>query len=245
MKALEPQAAQRYRECGYLILPDHLSEPELRNLQAVCDRLLDEPPDDDKGGQAHNIGRGEDRRFLRHRHVHSPELASFVLGDEMRQLATEFVGETPYLFNEQFVVKGEHTGASFAWHQDSAYVGFEHEPYVSVWIALDDTTVDNGAVYVLEQDLTRGPGIVPHEWNKDGKELVGYQGQDSGIAAIVEAGSMVIFSSLTLHRSSPNVTDARRRAYLAQYSPNPIIDPATNRPKIFAAALTSSAGSRY
>ena len=59
--------------------------------------------------------------------------------------------------------------------------------------------------------------------------MIGYAGEDPGIAATVAAGSMVIFSSLTLHRSSSNTTDMIRRAYLAQYSPEPIIDPATNQ----------------
>ncbi len=38
----------------------------------------------------------------------------------------------------------------------------------------------------------------------------------------VEAGSIVVFSSTSLHRSSANTTKQTRRAYLAQYSDVPI-----------------------
>ena len=229
--------AESFLENGYAIFPELLEPKELESLSAICDRLLDEPPDDDLGGTSHNIGRGKDRRFLRHRHMDIPELADFALGAAMRRFTSTFVGPAPHLFNEQFVVKGPKTGAAFAWHQDGGYVGFGHAPYLSVWISIDDTTADNGPVFVLPRNLKEETGLVPHHWDETGKEMVGYDGPEPGIAAIVPAGSVVIFSSLTLHRSSPNTTDAPRRAYLAQYSGTPIIDPATGRPKTFATEL--------
>ena len=151
----------------------------------------------------------------------------------MGRIAEACLGTQPYLFNEQFVVKGSGTGASFAWHQDSAYVGFAHTPYVTVWIALDDTNEANGCVYLLPRDLDASPGIDPHEWVEETRELNGYTGDDPGKAMTCSAGTVVAFSSLTLHRSGPNSTDAPRRAYIAQYSPEPIIDPATGQPKRF------------
>ena len=237
MKPLSAEAVRSYKSNGYVVLENYLLDADLGMLRATCDKLLKEPPDDDKGGAAHNIGRGNDRRFLRHRHEDIQALADWVLGSDMKKLASNFVGANPYLFNEQFVVKGPRTGASFAWHQDSAYVGFDHKPYVSFWMALDDTNADNGAVFLLPQDLCEGAVIVPHEWDTDGKEMIGYSGNDPGIAAIVPAGSIVVFSSLTLHCSSPNTTDMTRRAYLAQFSSEPIIDPATNELRIFAKRL--------
>ena len=47
----------------------------------------------------------------------------------------------------------------------------------------------------------------------------------AGEPAIVPAGSIVVFSSRTFHRSGPNMTDRYRRCYLAQYSPEPIMNP--------------------
>ena len=37
-----------------------------------------------------------------------------------------------------------------------------------------------------------------------------------------------MFSSLTFHRSGANTTDKMRRAYVTQYSPQPITKPGTN-----------------
>ena len=237
MKSIPASTRDTYLSTGYVVLRDLLADNELADLQEVCDSLLMEPPDDDNGGKSHDIGRGHDRRFLRHRHEDQPALRDFVLGAQMKRLASTFVGGHPHLFNEQFVVKGPKTGASFAWHQDSAYVGFAHEPYVTLWMALDDTTVENGAVFILPRDLNEDRSIVAHLWDTEGKELVGYSGDHPGEPALVPAGSVVAFSSVTLHRSSANVTDRPRRGFIAQYSSEPILDPKTGKPKTFAKPL--------
>ena len=229
--------SEDYFEHGYMIFPQLLDASELECLRNVCDTLLREPPDDDNGGKSHDIGRGHDRRFLRHRHADFDELSAFVLGAEMKTFLRPFIGGSPFLFNEQFVVKAAHTGTSFGWHQDGGYIPFAHRPYVTIWIALDDTSVDNGAVFLLPRDRDAGDVPVKHWWNDQEKEYVGYDGSDPGKPAEVPAGSVVAFSSLTLHRSSPNVTDRPRRGYVVQYSGEPIIDPETGENRVFATAL--------
>lgn len=237
MRTPDQDIVDHYFEHGFAVLPKWLDAAEISTLSSVCDRLLSEPPDDDMGGRAHDIGKGQDRRFLRHRHRDFLDLTKFVLGEEMREFLAPFIGGTSYLFNEQFVVNGPKTGAAFGWHQDGGYVGFDHNPYISVWIAIDDTTEDNGPVFVLPGNLRRETDAVPYHWDPEVKEMIGYDGPDLGISAIVPAGSIVLFSSVTLHRSSRNTTDKARRAYLIQYSSEPLIDPKTSRPRIFATAL--------
>jgi hypothetical protein len=61
--------------------------------------------------------------------------------------------------------------------------------------------------------------------------MVGYFGDDPGVSAIVEAGSIVCFSSTVFHRSGPNTTDRLRRVYVAQYSPEPILNDDGDAPR--------------
>ncbi|MEM8629953.1 MAG: phytanoyl-CoA dioxygenase family protein [Pseudomonadota bacterium] len=228
-----------FRKNGYAIFENALSAEELQTLQKSCDALLREPPQDGGAG-LHKIGLGDARRFLRHRHAEFPGLESFVLGQTMDHVIRDCLGCDSYLFNEQFVVKGAGKGASFAWHQDGAYVGFDHKAYLTVWIALDDTTVENGCVYLLPRDLDQHPDLDPHEWQDATNELNGYFGDASGVPMVCSAGTVVAFSSLTLHRSGPNSTDKPRRAYVCQYSVEPIIDPGTGQPKRFARPVAAS-----
>lgn len=225
-----------FRKTGYAVFPNALGPGALEMLQETCDTLLAEPPQDG-GGDTHKIGQGEARRFLRHRHKDFPAMDRFVHGPLARDLIGQCLGPDPVLFNEQFVVKGAGKGASFAWHQDSAYVGFDHPPYLSLWMALDDATEENGCVYLIPRDLDAQPGIDPHAPLEGTDELNGYSGPLPGEAMTCPAGTVVAFSSRTLHRSGENRTDRPRRAYLAQYALAPIIDPATGAPKRFASPV--------
>ncbi|MEM7269608.1 MAG: phytanoyl-CoA dioxygenase family protein [Pseudomonadota bacterium] len=225
---------EQFQQQGFLTYPDALAAEELSTLRGACDTLLEEPVDDG-GGEKHRIGKGEARRFLAHRHEEFPNVEALLVSSKIGAVVNECLGgDSSYLFNEQFVVKGAGKGASFAWHQDSAYVGFDHAAYLTVWIALDDATEDNGCVYLIPRDLEAQPEIDPHEWDENGNELNGYFGKESGKPMLASAGDIVTFSSLTLHRSGPNITSQPRRAYVCQYTAEPLIDPETGAPKRFA-----------
>lgn len=126
-------------------------------------------------------------------------------------MARDLLGGKAYLFNEQFVVKGAKKGASFAWHQDGVYIGFGHSAYLTVWIALDDATKANCCIYILPRNLKNEPGLDLHEWIEDRSELNGYFGDETGIPGDCSVGSIVGFSSITLHRSGSNTTDKSNR----------------------------------
>ncbi len=224
---------ETFRSKGHVLSDTPLSASELSMMRQVCETLLSEPVSDGGDGK-HTIGLGQSRRFLSHRHEDFPDLEACLIGGTPARLARALMGPEACLFNEQFVVKGAHKGATFAWHQDGAYVGFDHRPYLTVWVALDDVSEANGCVYLLPRNLDAEPALVPHEWLDASNELNGYDGPDTGLPIEVPAGSVVGFSSLTLHRSGPNQTDAPRRAFIAQYSAGPIMDPATGRPKRYA-----------
>jgi ectoine hydroxylase-related dioxygenase (phytanoyl-CoA dioxygenase family) len=225
--------AATFRDNGYAVFPAALTEDELSTLRAACQTLLDEPIDDG-GGDRHKIGLGAARRFLAHRHAEFPDVEAFLLSKKIGEIVSSCLGSNGFLFNEQFVVKGSGTGASFAWHQDGAYVGYEHPAYLTVWIAMDDTTEENGCVYLLPRNLDEQPDLDPHEWQDESNELNGYTGDAPGTPMECPAGTIVAFSSLTLHRSGPNTTSKPRRAYVCQYTVEPLRDPSTGELKRFA-----------
>ena len=169
------------------------------------------------------------RYFISGRYRFSDTLWQFLYGDLMSKIVQAFLGPTAYLFVEQWVVKGREQGMQFAWHQDSGYVKFTdpnntHEPYITCWIALDDMSAANGTISVLPHSVanTRN-NVLDHVREKGTNDLVGYQGDQRGVEINVPSGSIVVFTSTSLHRSSSNLTNRPRRAYLAQYSKVPIL----------------------
>ena len=78
---------------------------------------------------------------------------------------------------------------------------------------LVDATVDNGCPWILP--ALHLQGTLKHWWSDVGFRCT----EDSTGAVPVEAkvGDIICFSSLTPHRTGPNVTDAIRKAYILQY----------------------------
>ena len=163
--------------------------------------------------------------------------AQFLVSDLMVQITRATLGETVYLFNEQYVVKAAERGMNFGWHQDSGFIDYPHVPYLTCWIALDDVPEENGTVYLLPYSRAGTHEVVPHVRDEDTHDLIGYFGNDLGDPVIAPAGSIACFSSTVLHRSGPNATDQVRRVYLAQYSAEPILTSDGSQPRHMAHAL--------
>ncbi len=224
------EAVRDYEKDGFAILPNVIDPDMLEMLQMECGYFIGytdawmENKDIDVMGITH---KGK-RYFISNRYRKSPEMHRFLFGELMREITTSFLGSDAYLFVEQWVVKGAEQGMKFAWHQDSGYVKFidpsnVHKPYLTCWCALDDMSPENGTISVLPHRVvgTRNH-VLDHVSEKGTNDLVGYHGDEPGVEITVPRGSIVVFSSTSLHRSSANRTNKRRRAYLAQYSSEPI-----------------------
>ena len=229
MAMITDEQVEQYQREGWFILESVIPAPALAALQAECMRLVAQFESEmlAKGETSHNISHYKKRYFISNRSASSPIMTEFLYSDLMAELCCALLGDTAYLFNEQYVVKAADADTKFAWHQDSGYVGHYHRAYLSLWCALDDMSVENGTVYILPYSRDgRGNSddITDHQREEVSNDQVGYRGDDPGEPAIVPAGSIVVFSSRTFHRSGPNMTDQYRRCYLAQYSAEPIMN---------------------
>lgn len=233
--------ASEFRQNGYCLISDAIAPETVNDLRRACDTMVADPRRAEKRQGRHKIDVGDKRLFLSHRHEEFPAVEAFLMAGPAAELARTLLGPRPYLFNEQFVFKAAGAGSSFAWHQDSGYVGFDHPPYLTLWCALDDATLDNGCIHVLPRDLANETEVNAHVWDEAGKELVGYDSDRPGVAVPCEAGSIIAFSSVTLHRSGSNATERPRRAYVCQYSAAPILRPETGVPLNYAKPLPASA----
>ena len=219
-----------YRETGFTVLPAVIDDRTLGMLREESAYFVGytDATMDAQGVEVRGITHRGKRYFISNRYRSSARLADFLFGPLMAEITTSFLGDTVFLFNEQWVVKGADQGMKFAWHQDSGYVkAFDpattHTPYLTCWCALDDMTEANGTISVLPHDVlgTRNH-IFDHEREEGTNDLIGYAGAESGEVITMGAGSIAVFSSTSLHRSGSNTTDQQRRVYLTQYSSSPL-----------------------
>lgn len=223
---------QQYHEEGYMILERVIPDDMLTLLREECHYFVgyQDGQMDAKRETTQGITHRGSRYFISNKYRMSHRLHRFIYSDLMAEVCRATLGDEAYLFHEQWVVKGPEQGMKFAWHQDSGYVkhGWKqtaHRPYLTCWCPLDDVSEANGTVYVLPHSRggTRST-IIDHTQEAGSNDLVGYHGDDPGIPVICPAGSIVAFTSYTLHRSGANTSADMRRVYLPQYSPEPILN---------------------
>ncbi|MYC96364.1 MAG: phytanoyl-CoA dioxygenase family protein [Caldilineaceae bacterium SB0661_bin_32] len=227
MHITEEQRRQ-YRKEGYFFLENAIPAEQVEGLREECQRYIDryDAEMEAKGVTVQGINHYKKRYFISRRGLESPTITDFLFGELMADVCRATLGDNAFLFHEQYVVKFAEVGTKFGWHQDSGYVGHYHRPYLSCWCALDDMSIENGTVSVLPYSAI---GMTPddlydHEIEAGSNDKIGYQGENPGVPALVPAGSIVVFSSRTFHRSGPNTTSRVRRCYLAQYSAEPIMN---------------------
>ncbi len=217
---------KQYRDEGYFVLDGIIPDEELATLRSECAELIHEQDAemDRQGTNVLNLSRRNSRYFVFLAYKTRPQLGEFLFSDMMAEICRATIGDTAYLVWEQFVVKGIEKGSEFAWHQDSGYVDYPHKPYVNGWVPLDDVNEENGTIYILPYSRAGTKEKVVHKPLPNSNDRVGYFGNDPGIPIICSAGSIVVFSSTTFHRSGANQTHNLRRAYAMQYSPEPIYE---------------------
>lgn len=225
---VSPQNIAQYHEQGYMILPGVIPQELLQLLRDQCQFFIDlmNAEMDRLGTDQIGINHRNSRYFISLEYRKSKPMAQFIFSPFMAQVVQAVLGPNAVLFWEQWVIKFPEKGKTFAWHQDSGYVGFPHPPYLTCWCTLDDVDEANGTVYVLPHDRgqTRGR-ILEHTLDPVNKDLVAYHGSDPGIPVIAPAGSIVAFTSYTLHRSGANTSKRMRRIYLPQYATAPVVAP--------------------
>jgi ectoine hydroxylase-related dioxygenase (phytanoyl-CoA dioxygenase family) len=228
--SLPPEKLQQFAKDGYFVLEDVIDASTLAMLRDECTFFVarEDAKMDALGVEVLDITHRNKRYHASFCIRDRPGLGQFVFGPVMEEICRKLVGPNVYLFYDQFVVKGAEAGMKLAWHQDSGYVNavdgdLSHLPYITCWCPLDDVTEENGTVYILPQSDSGIRDALTHRYDPVSNDWVGYDGPLTGVPVCVRAGSMAVFSSLTMHSSGANRTPRLRRVYLAQYSPEPVL----------------------
>jgi len=230
-----PEHARSFRDEGLFVLENVVPASDLELLRNECQRFID-----DRDQEMDRLGVDEldldhrGSRYSVHTYGKSEAIERFLRSDLMVEIAMVALGDTVYLFNEQYVVKAAERGMKFSWHQDSGFIPYEHRPYLTCWIALDDMTEANGTVYLLPYARARTRDVVEHLRDEESHDLIGYFGDDPGDPVIVAAGSIACFSSTTFHRSGANTSGSMRRVYVAQYTAEPLLSEDGLQPRFLA-----------
>jgi ectoine hydroxylase-related dioxygenase (phytanoyl-CoA dioxygenase family) len=164
----------------------------------------------------HGIARAGEISFTVHLVREAPLLADVAGHPAIARLMGDLIGPDVRLYWDQAVYKKPGTREEFPWHQDNGYTFVEPQQYVTCWLALTEATEDNGCPWIVP-GLHR-LGTLEHRITRLGFRCL----EDAPGAQPIELapGDAAVFSSLTPHRTGPNLTDEVRAAYILQYAPD-------------------------
>jgi len=220
------QVSEFFRE-GFLVIgTPQISKPELEWCSSILMRMLESGEGRSEGRNLDLIARdgGGDTVLptVLQPSLYATELRKLSYRKAALAVARQLLGPQAAFVGDHTIFKPVHKGGPTPWHQDEAFREpcFEYDE-ISIWIALTDSTIENGAMqYIPRSHLL---GVLPHRLNGDAKEantIECYAGFDPKSAAIrpIPAGAMIIHHGRTVHGSAGNKTNTPRLAYILQYS---------------------------
>ena len=214
---LSPEQIKSFDENGYAIVEDAFTSEEIEKVLERIDPFEFNVTEALKGldGGKFFISRAEEITFTTHLVTQSEELKEFSKHEVFTGICKDLVGDNVRLYWDQAVYKKPGTKDEFPWHQDNGYTFIEPQAYLTCWVALTDTDETNGCPCVMPG--LHKKGTLHHETTDIGYEIP-LDSSDS-VTLPLKAGSIAVFSSLTPHRTGPNLNEDIRKAYILQYAP--------------------------
>ena len=218
-----------YQENGFIIIENFLSEEELEHWRNVVDEAVAARGKTKLAGREglENWQEGDsyyDRVFVQRINLWQDNAAmrELMLDERLGKMAADLAGvDGIRIWHDQALIKkawGNPTG----WHLDNPYWSFSSRQSISIWVALDDVTLENGCLYFV-------PGT--HKTATYDNVNIGQNIGDlfraypdwAGLEAVpapMKAGSCSFHNGLVAHGAGANMTPGSRRAMTCAYMPD-------------------------
>ncbi|WP_327320314.1 phytanoyl-CoA dioxygenase family protein [Streptomyces sp. NBC_01235] len=208
MSTLEKVRAE-YEENGFSIIRNAIPVSLVEEIKAHVSWLTERYPE------------------LRPEHLHHPLIRNdafwvrLVSDPGLVDIAEFFLGPDLACFTAHYICKPPYDGQPVLWHQDGAYWKLDPMQALTVWIAVDECTTENGCLRVIPGShclplyqptrRTDSPNML---FSASDEKLVQEWSERCGIVDVeLNPGDVEIHHPNILHCSEPN-TSARRRCGL-------------------------------
>src|SRR5271156_3171221 len=213
---LSPDQVETFHHDGYLIYDRPvLPQDKFDLLKAYFDKMLADLPADERP-ESMDVP-----------HFLHPELFRWALDDAILDLVEPILGPDLALFSTHFICKPKGNGKRVPWHEDSAYWKGQIDPMevVTVWLALDPSTKENGCMMVLprthreaQQGFSDYSNVDP-EKNVFGNEIIQAHRDDSKRVYIeLQPNQCSLHDGRIQHGSEPNTSNLRRCGWTIRFT---------------------------
>ena len=235
----DSELIEKYNRDGYIAIENAFKPDEVTKMQQEADAILEMIVNASiglgrKSGRLDVLQKENGDQIVRKiQPINDLSLYLAQISNDERFLGPmrTVMGDEPILMEEKLNYKeplpnpvsgfdvGPRPSDRFPIHNDWAYYQAQNYPQsvVSSAIALDDCTEDSGPLHIW-------PGThkahLPHDKVEIGLEVQpGLIDPDGGIDLLVPGGTVLIFSSLLVHNSRPNLSGKPRRLMIYSHYP--------------------------
>jgi len=134
----------------------------------------------------------------------------------------EVLGPDLLLAGSLVLCKYPRDPAFVAWHQDNYYSNLHLTPSLSAWIALRDSTTENGCMRVVPG--SHREGVLPHEEKgnannllKQGHEIQVEVNEADAVEVVLRAGEMSLHHAAIIHGSRSNRSETQRLGFIVRF----------------------------
>jgi phytanoyl-CoA hydroxylase len=223
---------ERYRKDGFLVIDNFLSSSELAEWQSAVEEAVEErdgvkiPGTNLKTG--HDDGINKDTEYyanvfdqLINLWQTNSRVRKLMMSPELGKAASMLSGANGIrIWHDQALFKRPWANPT-ALHLDVPFWSFSAPNAISIWVALDDATYNNGCLYFLpgthKKTDYRDIGIT-----KNMKAIFAIYPElasTEAVAVPMKAGSASFHNGLCIHGAGPNMTPRPRRAMTCAYMP--------------------------
>jgi len=220
---LSDEEVATYHRDG-LVIPDYrLPDEVLARMRNAYEEIL----------EANKNTPGVDPDFMLGPHLEKPG-AQGLIGNtiwlefsrhpDILEMVGQVAGDDLVLWGTTLFGKPAHIGKATAWHQDGDYYPIEPLETVTVWIALDDSTPENGCMRYIPGSH-RERRLFPHHWDESPdltlRQVIDEEFSPETQARDIElkAGQMSIHDIYLVHGSRANTSPKRRAGFVLRIMP--------------------------
>ncbi|HYE08177.1 MAG TPA: phytanoyl-CoA dioxygenase family protein [Planctomycetota bacterium] len=138
-------------------------------------------------------------------------------------VAQQFIGPDIALFASHYIAKPPRDGQAVLWHQDGSYWPLDPMRVVTLWLALDDATPENGCMRVVPG--TQHSALEEMKPRSEVANVLG-SGMDDALVdesravdVVLAAGDVSIHHPNLVHGSNANASPRWRRGLTIRYIP--------------------------
>ena len=216
--ALTQKQIDGYRGEGYVIVEGVLDDATRLTMKSVLADLVEGSRQVTEHDDVYDLEPGHTAAEPRVRRIKTPHLINpvfkdFITSPKLLAILQDLLGPAIRLHGSKLNLKAPHFGSPVEWHQDWAFYPHTNDDILAVGVMLDDTTMANGAMYVIP-GTHKGPVYSHHD--PDGYFCGAMDPDTCGVdfskkvACEGPAGSCSFHHVRLVHGSAQNMSDKPR-----------------------------------